>query len=93
MLVFSEAAHPEDITCFLPSKKGDDALVHGWEVQPVGLVLSPMAAQGIETLFKHQPFPDAETSVDDVSRRRRSTTSVDDVKWIMEECGYIMRHG
>jgi hypothetical protein len=82
MMVFSDPIHPEDITCFIPNKKGDDALIHGksgWEVQPVGLVVSPMAAQGIETLFKHQPFPDAETPINDV-------------KWIMEECGNIMRY-
>ena len=82
MLIFSDPAHPEDLTCYLPNKKGENALVHGetgWEVQPVGLVLSPMAAQSIETLFKHQPAPDQHTSEKDV-------------KWIMEECGNIMRY-
>jgi hypothetical protein len=82
MLIFSDPAHPEDITCYLPNKKGDDALVHGeggWEVQPVGLVISPMAAQSIEMLFKHQPAPDQHTPENDV-------------KWMMEECGNIMRY-
>ena len=82
MLIFSDPAHPEDLTCYLPNKKGDNALVHGetgWEVQPVGLVLSPMAAQSIETLFKHQPAPD-------------ESTPANDVKWMMEECGRIMRY-
>ena len=82
MLIFSDPAHPEDLTCYLPNKKGEDALVHGeggWEVQPVGLVISPMAAQSIETLFKHQPAPDQHTPEKDV-------------KWIMEECGSIMRY-
>ena len=82
MLIFSDPAHPEDITCYLPNKKGEDALVHGetgWEVQPVGLVISPMAAQSIEALFKHQPAPDQHTPEKDV-------------KWIMEECGSIMRY-
>ena len=82
MLIFSDPAHPEDITCYLPNKKGDNALVHGgsgWEVQPVGLVISPMAAQSIETLFKHQPAPDQHTPEKDV-------------KWMMEECGNIMRY-
>jgi DNA-directed RNA polymerase subunit RPC12/RpoP len=82
MLIFSDPAHPEDITCYLPNKKGDDALVHsesGWEVQPVGLVISPMAAQSIEVLFKHQPAPDQHTPENDV-------------KWMMEECGNILRY-
>ena len=82
MLIFSDPAHPEDITCYLPNKKGENALVHGetgWEVQPVGLVISPMAAQSIETLFRHQPAPDEDTPEKDV-------------KWIMDECGNIMRY-
>ncbi len=82
MLIFSDPARPEDITCYLPNKKGDDALVHGesgWEVQPVGLVISPMAAQSIEVLFKHQPAPDQHTPEKDV-------------KWMMEECANIMRY-
>jgi hypothetical protein len=82
MLIFSDPAHPEDITCYLPNKKGDNALVHGetgWEMQPVGLVISPMAAQSIEVLFKHQPAPDQHTPENDV-------------KWMMEECGNIMRY-
>ena len=82
MLIFSDPARPEDITCYLPNKKGDDALVHGeagWEVQPVGLVISPMAAQSIEVLFKHQPAPDQHTPEKDV-------------KWMMDECANIMRY-
>jgi hypothetical protein len=82
MLIFSDPDRPEDITCYLPNKKGENALIHGetgWEVQPVGLVISPMAAQSIETLFKHQPAPDQHTPEKDV-------------KWIMEECGNIMRY-
>ena len=82
MLIFSDPAYPEDITCYLPNKKGENALVHGetgWEVQPVGLVISPMAAQSIETLFRYQPAPDKDTPEKDV-------------KWIMDECGNIMRY-
>jgi hypothetical protein len=82
MLIFSDPTHPEDLTCYLPNKKGENALVHGesgWEVQPVGLVISPMAAQSIETLFRHQPAPDKDTPEKDV-------------KWIMDECGNIMRY-
>lgn len=82
MLIFSDPAHPEDITCYLPNKKGDDALVHGeagWEVQPVGLVISPMATKAIDALFAQQPAPDTETPTNDV-------------KWMMDECGRIMRY-
>ena len=82
MLIFSDPTHPEDITCYLPNKKGDNALVHGefgWEMQPIGLVISPMAAQSIEALFKHQPAPD-------------TTTPANDVKWMMGECTRMMRY-
>jgi hypothetical protein len=82
MLIFSDPAHPEDITCYLPNKKSDNALVHGetgWEVQPVGLVISPMATKAIDALFAQQPAPDTETPANDV-------------KWMMNECGNIMRY-
>ena len=82
MLIFSDPAHPEDITCYLPNKKGDSALVHGeagWEVQPIGLVVSPMATKAIDAIFAKQPAPDTETPANDV-------------KWIMEECAKILRY-
>ena len=66
-LIFSDPAHPENLTCFLiPSrnnKKTDDALVHGasgWEVQPVSQVLPPMAKRSVDMLFDQQPYEDAE---------------------------------
>ena len=69
LLVYSDPDHPENLTCYLPNKKGDDALVHmarpdgtaGWEVQPVPLVLPPMARKSVDALFGRQPFEDAET--------------------------------
>ena len=82
MLIFSDPAHPENITCFIPNKKGDNAMVHserGWELQPVGLTVSPMAYQAVEILFKHQPWP-------------WPNTPPHDYKWIMEECGRIMTY-
>ena len=68
MLVYSDPDHPENLTCFLPNKKTDDALVHmsradgttGWEVQPVLLVLPAMATRSVDTLFDKQPFEDAD---------------------------------
>jgi hypothetical protein len=64
MLVYSDPDHPENLTCYLPNKKTNDALVHtegGWEVQPVTLVLPPMAQKSIDALFDRQPFEDAAT--------------------------------
>jgi hypothetical protein len=64
MLVYSDPDHPENLTCYLPNKKMNDALVHteeGWEVQPIPLVLPPMAQTSIDALFDRQPFEDAAT--------------------------------
>jgi hypothetical protein len=68
MLVYSDPEHPENLTCYLPNKKTDDALVHTtrdgktmWEVQPVPLILPPMAQKSIDALFDRQPFEDAST--------------------------------
>ena len=62
-LIYSDPAHPENLTCFLPNKKTDDALVHGasgWEVHPVSQVLPPMAKRSVDTLFDQQPYDNAE---------------------------------
>lgn len=68
LLVYSDPEHPENLTCYLPNKKGDEALVHvardgrtAWEVQPVPLVLPPMARKSVDALFDRQPFEDAGT--------------------------------
>ena len=61
MAVYSDPAHPENITCFLPNKKTNDALIHtaeGWEVQPVGLVVTPMAERSVTEIFDKQPLQD-----------------------------------
>ena len=82
MIIFSDPEHPEDITCYIPNKKGESALVHGergWEVQPVSLVISPMASQAVEALFKYQPVPEGDMPQQDV-------------KWVMGECGRILRY-
>ena len=59
MMIYSDQKHPENITCYLPSKKGKEALVHaegGWEVMPVSLTLSPMASRSVDELFRKQPW-------------------------------------
>jgi hypothetical protein len=64
MLAYSDPEHPENLTCYLPNKKTNDALVHGeegWEVQPTTLVLPPMAQKSVDALFDNQPFEEAET--------------------------------
>ena len=64
LLAYSDPDHPENLTCYLPNKKTDDALVHGnagWEVRPCPLVLAPMAQQSLDQLFDKQPFESAET--------------------------------
>jgi hypothetical protein len=63
MMVYSDPDHPENLTCYLPNKKTQEALVHtkeGWEVQPTKLVLPPMANTSINALFDRQPFEQAE---------------------------------
>lgn len=60
MMIFSDEKHPENITCYLPNKKGKEALVHdesGWSVSPISLTLSPMASRSVDELFKKQPWP------------------------------------
>jgi hypothetical protein len=60
LMIYSDEHHPENITCYLPNKKGKDALIHGesgWEVMPISLTLSPMASKSVDALFKKQPWP------------------------------------
>lgn len=59
LLIYSDPDHPENITCYLPNKKTNEALVHGdhgWNIQPVDLVLTPMMQKSIDVLFTKQPF-------------------------------------
>jgi hypothetical protein len=62
MAVFSDSEYPENLTCFLPNKKTNDALVHaegGWDVQPTQLVLALMAQTSTDVLFEKQPYENA----------------------------------
>jgi len=59
MLIYSDPEHPENLTCYLPNKKGDETLVHtdaGWEVRPTRLVLPPMAQTSKDEIFQKQPY-------------------------------------
>jgi hypothetical protein len=59
MLIYSDPARPENLTCYLPNKKTNEALVHGengWEVCPTALVLPPMAEKSVRQLFAKQPY-------------------------------------
>lgn len=63
MLIYSDPAHPENLTCYLPNNKNNDVLVHGkagWAVQPYTVVLPPMAMKSLDALFVNQPFENAD---------------------------------
>lgn len=70
MMVYSDPEHPENLTCYIPNKKEDAAMVHvgsqpgagdaRWEIRPCHMVLPPMAVKALDTLFFNQPFDDAE---------------------------------
>ena len=73
MRAYSDPKHPENVTCFLPNKKTNDALIHtaeGWEVQPVDLVVTPMAERSVTELFDKQPLEDY-TKYDGLMRELR----------------------
>jgi len=59
LVVFSDPAKPENLTCYLPNKKTSDALVHeasGWQIKPIETVLSPMVRRSLDVLFRKQPY-------------------------------------
>jgi hypothetical protein len=60
MLIFSDEKRPENITCYMPNKKGKEALIRGksgWEVRPVATVLPPMMKSSVYTQFDKQTLP------------------------------------
>ena len=67
-MIYSDPAHPENITCFLPNKKTSDAIVHvaredgtaHWEIQPVVMAITPMVQSTLDVVFDKQPMEDAE---------------------------------
>ena len=59
MIVYSDPEHPENLTCFLPNKKTDDALLYtdrGWDIQPVSIIVPRMAVKSLDALFNKQPY-------------------------------------
>lgn len=67
MLIYSDPEHPENLTCFLPNKKKDEAMVYvdrggkkRWEIQSCNMVIPPMATKTLSTLFTYQPFENAD---------------------------------
>jgi len=64
LVVFSDPAKPENLTCYLPNKKTSDALVHeasptgetSWQIKPIETVLSPMVQRSLDVLFRKQPY-------------------------------------
>lgn len=84
MKIFSDDKHPENITCYLPNKKGKEVMVHGasgWEVVPASLSLSPMASRSVDELFAKQPWP-GQNGIDADAKMERPT----------QVLGYIKRH-
>lgn len=68
LLIYSDSTVPNNVTCYLPSQRGDNALIHGaegWEMVPVRLVLGPMARASFDLFFDKQPLGD------DVDRFRK----------------------
>lgn len=66
-LIYSNPQKPENITCYLPSQKDSEVMVHveseegpKWEIQPYELVLPPMVSRSLDALFQNQPFEGAE---------------------------------
>lgn len=58
MAIYSNTDYPENITCYIPNKKSDEAMVRastGWEIKPLALVLPPMALKSIDAIFHLQP--------------------------------------
>ena len=63
MLIYSDPDHPENLTCYLPNKKTNDALVHtaqGWEIQPISIVIATIGQVTIDHIFAKQPHENAD---------------------------------
>jgi len=72
LLIYSDPAHPENVTCYIPNKKqATSAMVHvggsggsAWAVRPMQLVVPPMVQRSMDTLVREQPFDDADRYAD-----------------------------
>lgn len=67
-IIYSDPAHPENVTCYIPNKKSDEALIHtlqpdgtmAWTLCPTSFVLEPLAKKSIDAIFDMQPFENAD---------------------------------
>lgn len=60
--VYSNPEHPENMTCYLPNKKRDEALVRmgdSWMARPCTEITSVMHSKSMDIMFQQQPFEDA----------------------------------
>jgi len=58
MIIYSNPEHPENITCYIPNKINDMAMVHaenGWELISQDLVLPKMANVTLSAILDSQP--------------------------------------
>lgn len=60
--VYSNPEHPENMTCYLPNKKRDEAMVHmgdTWMIRPCAEITPVMYSRSMDIMFQQQPFEDA----------------------------------
>lgn len=63
MLIYSDPDHSENITCYLPRKSDNNAMVHGrhgWSLEPVNVIFTPMLRKSVSLIFNQQPIPGLE---------------------------------
>lgn len=62
-IIYNDAQHPENTTCYMTEGMGNDTMVHGedgWTVRPYKKVAPTMANMAVSLLFNKQPFHEAE---------------------------------
>lgn len=80
MIMYSNIDKPENITCYVPSQRSDNALVHGvkgWELQPISLVIAPMTTGSINIIFDKQPVDSTLVPIMDYIRSHEKDIGVE----------------